>query len=240
MAIKGKAGSRGRRRSGGAPRPVPVEVTRPLLARRGFWVGALVIATAALSVGLGIAARESIASARASDLQRREAVVVRALSGEFETALADLQWVGEPDILGLPKAFRDVLDGATDAAGISTATAGAGQFLASLASARASLEAIDVPARVRDKGFGKLFVLRLIQARQRMLDGLELYRVAATITAQSAGLRGDAQLAAISSARDLATQAAAAVSDGYQNLVEAEVMAGTYAGPGQTTANLGG
>ena len=240
MAIKGKAGSRGRRRSGGAPRPVPVDVTTPLLARRGFWTVVAVVGASALSVALWVAADQSLSSARARELDRKEAVVARAVSGDIEAALADLQWVGEPDLLGLPKAYEGVLDGAIDAAGVASASAGASQLLPALASARAALDAVDVVARVRDRGFGQLFVLRLIQARERILDGLEIYRVSATIAAGAANLTGEAQAAAIASARDLAAQGGAAVNDGYQNLVEAQVMAGTYDGPSQTTANLGG
>lgn len=240
MAIKGKSGSRGRRRSGGAPRAVPVEVRTPLLARRGFWTAAAVVGSAALAVALWVAAGQSISSARARTLDRKEAVVTKAVASDLQTALGDLQWVGEPDLLGLPKAFTQALDAAVDPGSIASASSAGNQLLPLLASARAALDAVDVPTRVRDKGFDELFTLRLIQARQRFIDGLEIYRVAATLAAQAGALTGDAQAAAIASAKDLAAQGAAAVSDAYQNLVEAEVMAGTYKGPAQTPANLGG
>ena len=85
---------------------------------------------------------------------------------------------------------------------------------------------------VRDRGFGQLFVLRLIDAKKRMLDALDLYRSAAEIATQTAaldpGLERDTLLG---TARSLVAQAAAVFQDGYQRLTDAQAMAGTYNGP---------
>lgn len=231
MAIKGKSRPKGRRAPARPPRPTPVVVRPPLLARRGLWVGLGIAVVALVAVAILISIRDASREAEAADRRAAEARVTTEIDDKVTTALEPLEWRNPPDLLGKPADLAAAIAAATDDASAASAALLADDLLPLLTDARAAIDAIDVTEAVRDRGFGQLFVLRLIQARERILDALDLYRSAAQLTSDASALGNDDRTAILASAAQIAERAKAAFDAGYQSLVEAQVMAGTYGGP---------
>lgn len=159
------------------------------------------------------------------------AAVADGLTASIGSALEPLGLRAAPDLLAAPAAFVEVLTAADDDPGVLRAAAAGEGLLGLLAPAEAALRAIDVPAAVRGKGLDEGFVLDLIQARQRMMDALALYRSAAELAAEAALVEEPSLSVILATARDLAAQAEAGFLEGHDLLVEAQVAAGTYGGP---------
>lgn len=231
MAIKGRSRSRGGKGVARPPRPAPIAVRTPILLRRNFWIGAGVVVGALTAVLVAYGLMRSSREAAAEERRDAQASATRTVTDAVTSALEGLEWRPQPELLGLPSDLATALQGAESTEAIVAAGQLADELLPLLADARTKLDAVDVLAAVRDRGFGQLYVLRMIDARRRLLDGLDLYRSAAEVATQLAVLEGPERDALLATARSLATQAGTVTQDGYQLLTDAQVMAGTYGGP---------
>lgn len=229
MAIGSRRrGSKGR--GTGAPRRAPERSTLPARSLRLRWMATGGAAVALLGLLVAVVSGELAGTADEADPAVR-AEVAETLTSSIESALEPLGLRAAPDLLAAPAAFVDALDAATDDRGVVRAAAAAEGLLGLLTPVEGGIEAVDVPAAVRGRGLGEAFVLDLIQARQRILDALGLYRAAARLAAEAALIEEPSLSVILTTARELAAQAEATFLEGHDLLVEAQVAAGTYDGP---------
>src|SRR5436309_6584443 len=89
MAIKGKGKSK-RRGVSTAPRPVYVEPKRPLLSRRGFWIGVgtvvALVAAGSITAALIVQHHDNQTKAR----KRAETDIVRTFGTKLDNSVADI------------------------------------------------------------------------------------------------------------------------------------------------------
>lgn len=231
MAIGGRRRGGRRAASSGAPRTRVTDRTSGdrAVRRRAFALGALAAAAVAVVLALAVVGAADAADGGGSDADRAE--VADEVTAAVETALEPLGLRAAPDLLAAPAAFADALDAASDDTGVVRAAAAGEALLGLLASAREGIAAIDVPGSVRGRGLDAGFVVDLIQARQRMLDALDLYAAAARLAGEAAVIEEPSLTPILATSRDLVAQAAATFLEGHDLLVEAQVAAGTYGGP---------
>jgi len=233
MAIKGKSKGRSAKAVTRGPRPAYVPVKRPLLARRGFWVGIAVGLSALLVVGLVL----GFAAQRNRDRQERlDAAMAKAVDG-FQTQLDPiLAAVGQSLPPSGYQAFADLSaavdqlekdskDAPADLAAIATT---AGNAITGARSATDALDAIDETALVRGKGFDETFVLYLINAKGNMLRSMRLYEQVGDLLESAAGAEGAQRAAFLGAARGVLNVASETFARGYADFVEAQTRAGTF------------
>jgi len=234
MAIKGKSKSRGARSVSRGPKPVYVPVTTPWFRRRGFWIAVAVVlgvgAVGGLWYGFAKQARED----RERQTQQRQAAAMAEYQRPIETALAP---VGQP----LPptgfQAFPDLagaLDPLEDGRRAEAAATTAEAVQEAAAAAADAIDGIDLGAIVEGKDLERLFVVYLFSSKDGMVEGLQLYRQAASLVALAATADQQDRPGLVSTARDVLELADRVFARGYADYVEAQVMAGTLRplGPG--------
>ena len=202
----------------------------PNRALRRKWVAAGVCLGFAVGGAIALVAGPVGGGSGSVDVTVR-AVVVEDITASVEEALGPLGLAPGPDLLAGPAAFADALAAATDDVGVVRAAAVGEGLLALLGPSRDAIAAIDIPDAVRGKGLDEAFVVDLIQARQRILDALDLYAAAARLASEAALLEAPSLAPILATASDLAAQAESTFLDGHDLLVEAQVAAGTYDGP---------
>lgn len=238
MAIGGRSRGRKTRSGPGAPRAPRRETAGPALRTRVIWVlaGALAVAVPMGAVSLVRSDREAGDSDRAAAAR---AQVATEITREVDSALEPLGQIPAPRLLRVPAALLDALGAAQgDAAVVRAATIGEASITL-IEDARSALAAIDVTATVRDRGLDQRFVVSLIDARARMLDGLELFGAAARLVAQASLMEGPSLESVLATARDIGEQAQDLFTEGHELLIEAQIAAGTYSGPLVPAGGLG-
>jgi hypothetical protein len=237
MAIKGKS----RPKSGGkpvtrGPRPTYVPVKKPLLARRGLWIGVVSVLVIASIVGIwyGIARQRS--KDREAALAQRLRVAATKYQGLVDPVLAPIGQSQAPSGFIAFSEFSDALkafaDGSGDAASL-TSTASTASDQAKKAAA--SLDKVDAVAIVSGKGFDENFVLYVVNSKARMVEGLDLYRQAALLAQDAANASGQEADELTARAKDVLGTADKVFGEGYQDYTEARFKAGTF----QPTATTG-
>jgi hypothetical protein len=233
MAIKGKSRSRGPKAVTRGPKPVYRPVRKPLLARRGLWLAVGVILLIALLVGLLVAWITQRDAAQQEQLEQRLRTTMTAYQGELEPILAS---VGEPVPPSGFAAFPDLASTVSSLEGESpqspvdpkAVAATVSQTIDSAKSAIDALEAFDVPALIRDKGFSEEFVLYAIGAKDDLIRAMRLYRQAAELVALAARAEGAARASLLASAKGVLEVADETLAQGYSDYVQAQTKAGVF------------
>lgn len=238
MAIGSRSRRRGSKSGSGAPRSPRREVVAPARGVRLKWMvaGALALALPLSAVSIVRASMEADDSDRVAAAR---ADVATTITRRVDAALEPLGQLPAPQLLSVPAGLADALEAARDDASVVRAATIGESSIPLLEDARAALSAVDVPTTVRDRGLSEGFVVTLIDARARMLDGLDLYISAAQLAAEAALLEGSSLEAVLATARSLADQATALFAEGHDLLVEAQIAAGTYSGPMVPAGGLG-
>ncbi|MEW6060254.1 MAG: hypothetical protein AB1551_08995 [Actinomycetota bacterium] len=230
MAIKGRGKSKARKAVTSGPRPTYVPVKRPLLARRGFQITALVL-VAGLAVGgisYGLAKErtkqreEELAASKRAATTRYQSAVEAALSkvGGQVSASAfsvlpvlqrDLDWLRTGDIVAE--------SAARDAAG------------AARSAKRAAADMTKIrPARIfGSKGFGPGFVRDGLNSHAKMLNALKLYETAARLLEMAANTDADEQSELLDRASGVLDVASTLFDDGYGDYLNVLWEAGLFA-----------
>src|SRR6266545_3903438 len=223
MAIKGKSKPRSRRVVTPGPRPSYSPVKKPLLARRGFRIGVLVVVVAA-SVG-GIL----YGLARERTLAERERTAAVTFRGRVQGAIASAGQPAPPDgFTAFPSLTSDV-DGLqkgtvkprtveTDARAARTAAKGAWQ----------AVDRIDVLSITENKGFDAAFVNYFFNAKEKMQDALKLYLHAALLVERAAAATGDERTELLVSAGGILEVAAELMNGGFSDFIQVQQEAGIF------------
>ena len=226
MAIKGRGRSRARKAVTSGPRPTYVPVKRPLLARRGFQITALVVAVG-LAVGgiwYGLAKERTkqrgkeLAAGKRSAATRYQGAVEAALSkvgGELSASAFSVLPVLQTDLDGLRTGDITAETAAQDAVG---AARSAKRAAADVAKIR--------PARIfGSKGFGPGFVRDGLNSHAKMLNALKLYEAAARLLEMAANADGSRRSQILDRASGVLDVASSLFDDGYGDYVNVLVAA---------------
>jgi hypothetical protein len=229
MAIKGKSKPRSRRVVTPGPRPSYTPVKKPLLARRGFRIGLLVVVVAASIGGIWYGLARERTQAREQALAERERTAAVTFRGRVEGAITSAGQPTPPDgFTAFPMLTADV-DGLqegtvkprtaqTDAKAARKAAKGAWQ----------AMEKIDVLSITANKGFDAAFVNYFFNAREKMQEGLKLYQHAAVLVERAAAATGDEHTELLDSARGILDVAAELLNGGYSDFIQVQQEAGIY------------
>lgn len=224
--------SRGRRSRGGngAPRQTRSELAGPASRTRILWIssGALIVAGAIAVFALG---RGVIRSNEERRVERERVAVTRSITDAVTAALDPLGAAPAPRFLSAPADLADALEASQDPLSVGRAAAIGEALVPLLGTARDAITEIDVVSEVRDRGLDEPSVARLIDARARIIDALDLYLAAARLAAQTPLIDGPTLASVLETARGLVDRAAALFSEGHDRLVEAQIAAGLYSGP---------
>ena len=226
MAIKGKGKTKSRP-AARAPRPVPVVRKPPFFARR--WVqlvGALLAGVIAVMVVVwatnGLRSSDVEAARTTDDANARR--VVQEWQTTVDGALLNIGSAGGGPgqfvVLPALAASVDTLaKGDLDKQAQETADSAVEQ----IDEAVTTLEGVDLPALIRDKGLDTTTANYVLNSKTRMLDGLGLYgRVAAMVKAATAEDVDPAVAdALIAEAQELLPLAAEVFAEGYTDYTNA-------------------
>jgi hypothetical protein len=229
MAIKGKSKPRSRRVVTPGPRPSYTPVKKPLLARRGFRIGLLVVVVAASIGGIWYGLARERTQAREQALAERERTAAVTFRGRVEGAITS---AGQPtppdgftafpiltaDVDGLQEGTVKPRTAQTDAKAARKAAKGAWQ----------AMEKIDVLSITANKGFDAAFVNYFFNAREKMQEGLKLYQHAAVLVERAAAATGDERTELLDSARGILDVAAELLNGGYSDFIQVQQEAGIY------------
>jgi hypothetical protein len=229
MAIKGKSKPRSRRVVTPGPRPTYTPVKKPLLARRGFRIGVLVVVVAASVGGIWYGLARERTLDREQALAERERTAAVTFRGRVQGAIASAGQPAPPDgFTAFPTLTADV-DGLqkgtvkprtvrTDAKAARTAAKGAWQ----------AMERIDVLSITANKGFDAAFVNYFFNAREKMQEGLKLYEQAALLVERAAAATADERAELLDSAGGILDVAAELMNGGYSDFIQVQQEAGIY------------
>lgn len=228
MAIKGKSRSRGAKAVTRGPKPVYVPVKTPLLRRRGFWIGVATIVGLAAIAGVWYGIAKQLSDDRARELQER----LTAAMTEYRRLVEPiLQPVGQPLPPTAFQPFPDLsstldrieagrrLDETADAVdAITDSATGASEALAE----------VDANQIIADRGFDQLFIVYVLDSREGMTRGLQLYAQAASLASLAVGTEGADRDDLVAAAREAFDTATVVFASGYSDYVEAQSIAGVF------------
>jgi type II secretory pathway pseudopilin PulG len=229
MAIKGKSKPRSRRVVTPGPRPSYSPVKKPLLARRGFRIGVLVVVVAASVGGILYGLARERTQAREQALAERERTAAVTFRGRVQGAIASAGQPAPPDgFTAFPSLTSDV-DGLqkgtvkprtveTDARAARTAAKGAWQ----------AVDRIDVLSITENKGFDAAFVNYFFNAKEKMQDALKLYQHAALLVERAAAATGDERTELLVSAGGILEVAAELMNGGFSDFIQVQQEAGIF------------
>jgi hypothetical protein len=230
LAIKGKSKPKARRSVTPGPRPVYVPVKPRLVQRRGFQVGVLsAVVAAVLAIAWGFVHERD--ANRAKTETRVEKSVMDVFSPQVQSALSG---VGSQDPGGF--AFSLLPDLKTDIADLKSgnghpkAIADTAKGLHDAATAAAdALAKIDPSSIIRGKGVdNQAFVLDVLNAAEKMENGLRMDAVAASLLQQAAIAPKTTAADLLADADQARTTAEAVFASGYTDWINAQQSAGTF------------
>lgn len=231
MAIKGKNRSRSARSVARGPKPAYVPVKRPLLRRRGVWIGAAVVLGIAAVVGLVYGFMKEREAQRASEERQAMAGAMRQYSGSLDGVLAS---VGQPEPPTGFRAFPDLagaIEGLRGDANPRDAASTAEGVADGAATSLEAVDAIDAIELVGNKGFEADFVLHVLNSRQDVASALRLYRESALLVQLAAETPGAERADLLERAAGVLEVADATLARGYASYIEAQERAGTFRPP---------
>jgi hypothetical protein len=229
MAIKGKSKPRSRRVVTPGPRPAYTPVKKPLLARRGFRIGLLVVVVAASVGGIWYGLARERTQARDQALAERERTAAVTFRGRVQGAIASAGQPAPPegftafpalttDVDGLEKGTVKPKTVETDAKVARRAAKGAWQ----------AMDRIDVLSVTANKGFDAAFVNYFFNAREKMEDALKLYEHAAVLVQRAAAATGDQRTGLLDGAKGILDVAAGLMNSGYSDFIQVQQEAGIF------------
>jgi hypothetical protein len=242
MAIKGKARSRGGKGVARSRKPVFVPVRVPILRRRGFWIGVLVVLALGSAAGIAYGLAHEASARRADELQARLATTMRTYQSKVDPILAGIGSTQPPAGFSAMTSLGTTLDGLQKGTTSSNDAVGAAKSDSSQAQdAATGLDAIDVPKLAGGKGFSVEFVNYLINSKTRFVEALNLYQRVASLIQTAAKAEGPTRASILDSAQGVLDTANKVFGDGYDDYVQAQVDAGTFvptfaSGPGASGA----
>lgn len=228
MAIKGKSKSRSAKAVTRGPKPAYVPVTKPLLARRGFWIGVACVLGALLIAGLWYGFAKQASQNREDELAAERVSAVDEFGNDLDPILAT---VGQPLAPVGWSSFPQLEDavaqlesgGAEDAAIVDTGSSIAG----TARTAWGAMQDIDGAAIVRDRGLDEAFVILILGAQDTLVQSLKLYEQVGELVATAARTsEGPQREALIERSRGTIDVARALFEDGYGRYIEARALAG--------------
>jgi hypothetical protein len=228
VAIKGKSRSRGAKTVARGPKPAYVPVTRPLLRRRGFWIGTAIVlgVLAVAGIAYGIVAERN--ADRDRELTQRKAAAVREYGGQLDGVLSGIGQQVPPASYRVFQDLGTTIDGLRSGDVSPADAASAAKGVADQAqSAHDTIDGIDALAIVSDKGFDQTFVLYVLDSKDGLVSSLELYRQAALLT-RLAATNEDVRSQALDRAKGILAVAESTFATAYQDYVEAQASAGTF------------
>jgi hypothetical protein len=250
MAIKGKGKTRARPPAR-APRPVPVVRKPPFFLRRWVQVvGALLLGMLAVVVVVwatnGLRASDAEEQAAAADENARRAIQEWQTTVEGALATVGTADEGTGGFIVQPElsASVDTLSkGDADKGAPETADAA----VAALGDAADTLEGVDLAALIRDRGLDAVTANVVLNSREKMLSGLQLYGRVASMVRDATAERVDPAVAEalIAEAADLLPLAKRAFDDGYVDYTSALTTVNLFqptvpGAPGLPGSELGG
>ncbi len=242
MAIKGKSRPKG----GGkpvtrGPKPSYTPVRQPLLGRRSFWIGTAVVGGVLAVAGLWYGLARERTNAREQDLKDALRTAGSAYQSKVDPILAPVGQAQPPSGFLVFTAFSDAMgafkNGKGDPGALSAAAADAAGRAKKAADA---LDKVDAVAIVRDKGLDKDFVLYVINSKARMVEGLRLYHLAASLAQDAMKASGAEQEELLARAQDALDLAGTVFGEGYDDYVQARLQAGVFQPTVPTGIGAGG
>ena len=230
MAIKGKSKPKGGSKAPArGPKPAYVAVRKPFLQRRTFWIPALVIVGLAVIAGLWYGIAKQRTADREEALAQDLADAASGYQQQLDPILATVGRTVPPsgfEILpGFGAALEGFIGGTTEADGLEAEASGAAELAAEAAK---QLESVDGVGSVAGKGFDESTVLYVVNSQARLTQGLQLYEQAAGLALDAAAATGKEARALAERASTIADIGQGIVDDGYQDLIEFQIRAGTY------------
>jgi hypothetical protein len=230
MAIKGKSKSKTAKAVTRGPKPTYVPVKKPLLARRGFWIGLGSVLGVLLIAGLWYGFAKQADKDREQKLQDARAAAV----GEFGNALDPiLGTVGQAVPPASWSSFTQLSD-ALDQLESGDAPAGqvaqtASSVAGTAGTAWKAMNDIDAVAIVRNHGLDEPFVLNIVNSHEALVQSLKLYEQVGELVAMAADAPKGAQRdALVERARGTLAVAKTLFAKGYADYVEAQASAGVF------------
>jgi hypothetical protein len=238
MAIKGKSKGRSAKAVTPGPKPAYQPVKKPLLAKREFWLVILSILGVLVIVGLvaGFIAERN-ASAQ-DDLEQRMRATMSSFQGQVEPVLTTIGQANPPagyvaftdlqtaignlvaEEPGAPVDSKALKQTATDASTSST-------------TALEALQQIDETALLQGKGFSEEFALYVINAKGGFVQAMTLYGEAAKLLELAADAQGPERAELATRTQAIANAATEIFDRGYDDYIQAQSKAGTFAPPAQ-------
>jgi hypothetical protein len=229
VAIKGKSKPRSRRVVTPGPRPAYTPVKKPLLARRGFRIGLLVVVVAASVGGIWYGLARERTQAREQALADRERIAAVTFRGRVQGAIASAGQPAPPDGFTAFPALSSDVDG-LEKGTVKPKTA-ASDAKAARAAAKGAWEAmdkIDVLSITANKGFEAAFVNYFFNAREKMEDALKLYEHAALLVQRAAVATGGQRTELLNGAKGILEVAAELMNGGYSDFIQVQQEAGIF------------
>jgi hypothetical protein len=232
MAIKGKSRSRGAKAVARGPKPAYVPVKKPLLARRGLWIGVAVALGLALAGGVAYGIAKEQTQTRGRELQEARSAAAADYGGALEPIIGT---VGQPappanwsSFEGLSEALARLAAGDSPAGQIGkTATTAAD----TANTAWQALEDVDAVGIVRDRGLDEIFVVHVLDSKTAFVESLKLFEQGGRLVAMAAETEGAAREVLIERARAVIDVARTLFDDAYADYVEAKALAGIFEPP---------
>ena len=240
MAIKGKSKGKSAKAVTRGPKPAYVPVKKPLLARRGLWIGIASVLGVALVVGLAIGFLAQREQDEEEALAERMAESLGEYQGQLEPILAA---IGEPvaptglaSFPDLAAAIQELENDSEDTpADPDAIVTTAESTLEAATSALDAFEGLDELALIQGKGFSEEFVLYVINSKGNFVRSMRLYIQAAKLTRAAAEAGGAERAALLARARGVADVAAELATRANSDYVEAQVKAGLFESSGVPT-----
>ncbi len=229
MAIKGKSRSRARRAVTPGPRPAFVPVKRPLLARRGFQVTALVVilAVAAAAIVYGLAKERT--KQRTEALQRSMRVATTKYQVIVDGALAN---AGQPlppsGFNAFPLLTTDIDGLRKGTVSAKTAAKDAKQATANAKTAEAAIGKVSPAAIFGGKGFDLAFVNYAINSQTKLANALKLYKQVGSLLQMAVEAGGAQRTTLLDRASAVLDVASTLFNDGYNDYVNLKNTAGIF------------
>jgi hypothetical protein len=221
MAIKGKGKSK-RRGVSAAPKPVYVQPKRPILSRRGFWIGVGIVVVVAAVVSVTIALLVQHHNNQVEATKKAKATVVRGFGTKLDTAIASVGQGTETAFQAFPDLAGDLEKLKSGDLSDKDAIKAADDVTTKAASAAKAVQAI--PASTLVGSYDDLQLL--VSSQNQIAQALQLYGQVGAGMKLAAGTTGKERSALIANTQALLTTTNQIFGTGYGALVSLRVKFG--------------
>jgi hypothetical protein len=236
MAIKGKSKRRSSKAVARGPKPAYVPVKRPLLRRRGVWIGVASVLGVAAIAGIVYGFAKQASDDRERDELERMAAALTEYQGQVNSIL---DTIGQP----LPPASFDAFptfaaalggveaDDVPDSA-LEDARTVADEVATSAEDAAALFDQIPATDLVRGKDLPRDVILYVIGSHEDFARAMDLYRNSALLLSMAADAEADGRADLVASASAIHDLAEETFASAYADYVEAQTRAQIFAPSG--------